>query len=161
LMERASVDKPHAARVADRIASPFLLAVVLAAAGAAWWWWPQGQAQALGIAVAVLIVTCPCALSLATPAATLAAAGALARRGILVRRLEALEAGASIDTVVFDKTGTLTLDRMAVRTVRTREGLAAGEALRLAAVLARHSLHPVSRALAAASDEDGAATEVR
>src|SRR5690606_17305407 len=109
----------------------------------------------------VLIVTCPCALSLATPAATLAAAGALARRGVLVRRLEALEAGAAIDTVVFDKTGTLTLDRMAGRPGRARADLAAGEALRLAALLARHSLHPVSRALAAASDEEGWATDVR
>lgn len=161
LMERASVEKPHIARVADRIASPFLLAVVLAAAGAAWWWWPQGPAQALGIAVAVLIVTCPCALSLATPAATLAAAGALARRGVLVRRLEALESGADIANVIFDKTGTLTLDRMAVRKVHAREGVAAGEALRLAAVLARHSLHPASRALALASDDAGSASAVR
>ena len=61
--------------------------------------------------MAVLIVTCPCALSLATPAATLAAAGGLARRGVLVRRLQALEACAGIDTVVFDKTGTLTRSR--------------------------------------------------
>lgn len=151
LMERASVEKPALARLADRIASPFLLAVVLAAAGAAVWWWPQGPGQALGIAVAVLIVTCPCALSLATPASTLAAAGALARRGILVRRLEALEAGARVDTVVFDKTGTLTLDRIAVRAARTREGLRPGEALALAAALARHSLHPASRAIVAAA----------
>jgi Cu2+-exporting ATPase len=137
--------------MADRIASPFLVAVVLAAAGAAWWWWPEGPAQAIGVAVAVLIVTCPCALSLATPAATLAAAGALARRGILVRRLEALEAGAAVDTVVFDKTGTLTTDRIAVRAVRTRPGLQAQDALARAAALSRHSLHPASRAITAAA----------
>lgn len=151
LMERASVEKPGLARLADRIASPFLVAVLVAAAGAAWWWWPQGPGHALGIAVAILIVTCPCALSLATPAATLAAAGALARRGILVRRLEALEAGAVVDTVVFDKTGTLTADRIAVRDVRTRGGLSATEALALAGALARHSLHPASRAVLAAA----------
>jgi Cu2+-exporting ATPase len=154
LMERASVDKPRLARQADRIAGPFLLAVIAAAAAAAWWWWPQGEGHALSIAVAVLIVTCPCALSLATPAATLAAAGALARRGILVRRLDALEAAAAVDTVVFDKTGTLTRDVMGVADVRTREGLAHDEALRLVAALARHSLHPVSRALAASASGD-------
>lgn len=151
LMERASVEKPGLARLADRIATPFLVAVVLAAAGAAAWWWPQGPGHALGIAVAILIVTCPCALSLATPAATLAAAGALARRGILVRRLEALESGAGVDTVVFDKTGTLTADRIAVGAVRTRGGLAQDDALALAAALARHSLHPASRAIVAAA----------
>ena len=151
LMERASVDKPRLARLADRIAAPFLLAVLAAAAAAAAAWWPSGPGHALGIAVAVLIVTCPCALSLATPAATLAAAGALARRGILVRRLEALEAAAGVDTVVFDKTGTLTRDRMSVTQVRTRPGVQPQEASELAAALARRSLHPASRALAAAS----------
>lgn len=150
LMERASHEKPALARAADRLATPFLLAVLLAAAGAAWWWWPEGPGQALGIAIAVLIVTCPCALSLATPAATLAAAGALARRGILVRSLEALETGAAIGTVVFDKTGTLTADRIGIRSVRVREGVAEQDALRLASGLARHSLHPASRAIASA-----------
>ncbi|GAB3767153.1 heavy metal translocating P-type ATPase [Ramlibacter monticola] len=155
MMERASVEKPAIARLADRLATPFLLAVLFAAGAAAWWWWPQGPGQALGVAVAVLIVTCPCALSLATPAATLAAAGALARRGILVQRLDALESGASIDTVVFDKTGTLTTDRMSVRSVRTRDGVAEQEALALAGALARHSLHPASRALADAASGTG------
>jgi len=150
LMERASVDKPRLARLADRIAAPFLLGVLVTALLAGWWWWPSGPGHALGIAVAVLVVTCPCALSLATPAATLAAAGALARRGILVRRLDALESGASIDTVVFDKTGTLTREQRALAGVRTREGVDAQEALRWAAALARHSLHPLSRALAGA-----------
>ena len=159
LMERAAHEKPPLARLADRIATPFLLLVLLAAGGAAWWWWPQGPGHALGVAIAVLIVTCPCALSLATPAAMLAAAGALARRGILVRRLEGLETAAHVDTVLFDKTGTLTLDRMQVRAVRTREGVSPGEALALAAALARHSLHPVSRAIAAAAAEGGVAVQ--
>jgi len=155
LMERASHEKPAIARLADRLATPFLAAVLLAAGAAAWWWWPQGPGHAIGIAVAVLIVTCPCALSLATPAATLAAAGALARRGILVRRLEALQSGAGVDTVVFDKTGTLTADRIALRALRTRAGVTEAEALALAGALARHSLHPASRALAAAAGAGG------
>jgi Cu2+-exporting ATPase len=161
LMAQASVDKPRLARLADRIAAPFLLAVLAAAAAAAWWWWPAGPGRALGIAVAVLIVTCPCALSLATPAATLAAAGALARRGILVRRLEALESGAAVDTVVFDKTGTLTHDRMGIAAIATRAGITAEAALRQAAALAQQSLHPASRALAAAAGPDaGSASDV-
>lgn len=161
LMEQAAVEKPRLARIADRMASPFLLAVLAAAAGSAAWWWTVDPAQALGVAVAVLIVTCPCALSLATPAATLAAAGALARQGILVRRLQGLESCAGIDTVVFDKTGTLTLDRMGVCATRTRPGVDAGEAVALAASLARHSLHPASRAIvAAAGSETWPASEV-
>ncbi|MEJ5990063.1 cation-translocating P-type ATPase [Ramlibacter sp. PS3R-8] len=161
LMERASMEKPAIARLADRFASPFLAGVLLAAAGAAWWWWPQGPGHALGIAVAVLIVTCPCALSLATPAATLAAAGALARRGILVRRLEALETGATVDTVVFDKTGTLTTESMAVTAVHVRDGVTPGQALAWAGALARHSLHPVSKTIAGAAGDAEPATLAR
>jgi Cu2+-exporting ATPase len=161
LMEQASIEKPRLAQLADRIASPFLVAVLLAAAGAAVWWWPVDHARALGVAVAVLIVTCPCALSLATPAAMLAAAGALARKGVLVRRLQALEACASIDTVIFDKTGTLTEDRMALVGTQVRAGIEPAEALALAAALAQHSLHPASRAIALAAGEIGwAATHV-
>lgn len=157
LMEQASLDKPRLARIADRIASPFLIAVLLAAVLACLWWWPTDPARALGVAVAVLIVTCPCALSLATPAATLAAAGALARTGVLVRRLQALETCASVDTVVFDKTGTLTEGRMAVVATRLQPGMDGALALSLAASLARQSLHPASRAIAAAASDQGPA----
>jgi Cu2+-exporting ATPase len=150
LMQSASLDKPALARLADRIARPFLVAVLLAAAGACLFWWPRDPGHALMVAVAVLIVTCPCALSLATPAAMLAAAGALARRGVLVRRLQALEALAGIDTVVFDKTGTLTSDAMVLCATRTRDGVSEAWALGMAGALAQHSLHPVSRALVAA-----------
>ena len=148
LMQQASLDKPRLAQLADRIASPFLLLVLLASAGAAAWWWSAGAAHAIGVAVAVLIVTCPCALSLATPAATLAAAGAMARRGVLVRRLQALEACAAIDTVVFDKTGTLTSDRISVATVVTRAGADPAQVRQQAAALASQSLHPASRSIA-------------
>src|SRR5690606_2560615 len=97
LMEKAAVDKPRLAKLADRIAHPFLLLVLLAAVGAVVYWWPTDPARGLMAAVAVLVVTCPCALSLATPAAMLAFAGALAKRGVLVRRLQALEMMADID----------------------------------------------------------------
>jgi Cu2+-exporting ATPase len=148
LMEQASMDKPRLAQLADRVASPFLLLVLLAAAGAAAWWWPSGSSHAIGVAVAVLIVTCPCALSLATPAATLAAAGALARRGVLVRRLQGLEDLASIDTLLFDKTGTLTEDRFSVSHVVVRPGADLAQVQQQAAALAGQSLHPASRAIA-------------
>ena len=150
LMERASVDKPRLALLADRVARPFIILVLLAATGAAAFWWHTDPGRALMAAVAVLVVTCPCALSLATPTAMLAAAGSLARRGVLVRRLQALEAFANIDTIIFDKTGTLTQDRMKVANISTRMGISAAEALQMAGALAQHSLHPVSRALVAA-----------
>jgi Cu2+-exporting ATPase len=148
LMEKASTEKPRLAVLADRIAAPFLVLVLLAAAFAAWYWWQIDHTKALAVAVAVLIVTCPCALSLATPAAMLSAAGALARRGILVRRLQAFETLAGINTVIFDKTGTLTHDRLLLHRVQTREGVGREQVLALAVALAQGSLHPVSRDVA-------------
>jgi Cu2+-exporting ATPase len=156
LMESASLQKPRLAQLADRVARPFLVLVLVAAGLAALWWWPTDPGHALMVAVSVLIVTCPCALSLATPVAMLSAAGTLARSGVLVRNLQGLEALAEIDTVVFDKTGTLTRDGMVVRAVHTQGELTSADALALAAVLARQSLHPVSRALVSAAQSDTA-----
>ena len=91
--QRAQSSARALARAADRCAQPFLWGVLLLAARRG-----RGRGASIDprarvwVAVSVLIVTCPCALSLATPSALLAAAGALARRGVLVRRLEALEA---------------------------------------------------------------------
>lgn len=147
LMESASVSKPKMAILADQVAKPFLWAVLLAAALAAVWGWQYSPAHALMVAVSVLIVTCPCALSLATPAAMLSSAGALAKAGVLLRRLQALQALATVDTVIFDKTGTLTQDHFSLKQTTVRAGFAPDMVLAWAGALAAHSLHPVSRAL--------------
>jgi len=153
LMESASTTKPPLARLADTIAKPFLLGVLLAAGLACAYWWQTDPEKALMVAVSVLVVTCPCALSLATPAAMLSAAGALAKRGVLVRRLDAFESLAAVDTVMFDKTGTLTRDAMVLAQTRVRDGVTPLQALAMAAALAQHSLHPVSKALVAALNQ--------
>ena len=156
LMESASTTKPPIAQLADRIAKPFLIGVLLAAGLSCAYWWPSDPGHALMVAVAVLVVTCPCALSLATPAAMLSAAGNLAKGGVLVRRLAAFEALASVDAVMFDKTGTLTRDAMVLGSIQVRDGVPTEYALDMAAALAQFSLHPVSKALVAASSTERA-----
>ena len=151
LMETAATTKPAIAVLADSIAGPFLWVVLLAALAAAAVWWAHSPQHALMVGVAVLIVTCPCALSLATPAAMMAASGALARAGVLVRRPQALEALVRVNTFVFDKTGTLTADVLVVGAVKTRADTSRSRALALAAALAAQSLHPASRAIVAAN----------
>ncbi|HEY8707645.1 MAG TPA: heavy metal translocating P-type ATPase, partial [Burkholderiaceae bacterium] len=153
LMRGALTQRPALVRTADRIAVPFLWGVLLLAALAAAAWSVIDPSRAVWVAVSVLIVTCPCALSLAAPSALLAAAGALARRGVLVQRLDAFEALAKVDTLYFDKTGTLTGDRMQLQRVHllpaaVDAGLDAASVLRLAGSLALNSSHPLSKALA-------------
>ncbi|PKO62479.1 MAG: copper-translocating P-type ATPase [Betaproteobacteria bacterium HGW-Betaproteobacteria-18] len=161
LMESASTSKPTLARLADTIAKPFLIGVLIAAGLACAYWWQTDPERALMVAVSVLIVTCPCALSLATPAAMLSAAGALARRGVLVRRLDAFESLAAVDTVMFDKTGTLTRDAMVMNHIQVRQGLTQQQALSMAAALAQHSLHPASRAVVVAANLAGVSNNWR
>lgn len=147
LINQAAIEKPRLSKLADRVARPFLIFVILSAAIAAALLWDIDRGRALMTAAAVLIVTCPCALSLATPAAMLSSASAFVKRGILIKRLQAIENIADIDTVIFDKTGTLTEDHIAIKAIRHKAGLTESTALALAAAVARHSFHPVSRAL--------------
>ncbi len=156
LMRDTLADRPALRRSADRIAGPVLWAVLVWAAAAAAGWSMIDPGRALPVAVAVLIVTCPCALSLAAPSALLAAAGAMARRGVLVRRLDAIEALAGIDSVCFDKTGTLTDARLALASIElqaaaTRNALDDATVLARAASLARMSTHPLAASLAEAA----------
>jgi Cu2+-exporting ATPase len=147
LIERAAFERPALARAADRVATPFLWAVLLLAAGAAAAWALIDPSRSLWVAVSVLIVTCPCALSLATPSALLAATGTLARRGVLVQRLAALENLAQADVFAFDKTGTLTEDALTLCDVRWLDTRGERAGRSEAAALAGASLHPVARAL--------------
>lgn len=153
MMKSAAAQRPALARVADRWAAPFLWTVLLLAAGGAAAWSVIDPSRAVWVAVAVLIVTCPCALSLAAPATLVAAARGMARRGVLLQRLDAIEALATARHVVFDKTGTLTEDRLQWQATRlTPAGeqvlVTEGAALDRAASLAQWSAHPMSRALA-------------
>ena len=150
LMREAQSQRPASARWADRWAAPFLWAVLALAGGAAAVWSVFDPSRALWVAVSVLIVTCPCALSLATPSALLAAANALARRGVLLRRLEALEGMAGCTRLFVDKTGTLTEDRPRYTgCVRLPAAALIEETtlLQLAASLAAWSRHPLAQAL--------------
>ncbi len=145
MMREAFGQRPAGARVADRWARPFLWAVLGLAAIAAGVWSVIDPSRAVWVAVSVLIVTCPCAFSLAAPAALVAAAGGLARRGVIFKRLEAIEGLAMVTRVLIDKTGTLTDDRLLLRAVVAPPSAVAPAAGRRAAAasLANWSQHPV------------------
>ncbi|MDT8274060.1 MAG: HAD-IC family P-type ATPase, partial [Desulfomonilia bacterium] len=96
---------------------------------------------------------CPHALGLAIPLVVAISTSMGAQKGILVRNRLALEAAREIDTVIFDKTGTLTRGEPSVTDIITAGGFERNEVLRLAAVVEKHSEHPLGEAIVRAYQE--------
>jgi Cu+-exporting ATPase len=138
-------------RLADRVASYFVPAVILSATITFIVWYfagPQPRfSHALVNAVAVLIVACPCALGLATPMAIMVGTGRGARAGVLIRNAEALETFGKVDTLIIDKTGTLTEGKPTLSAVIPQPGINENDLLQLAASLERSSEHPLAAAI--------------
>lgn len=153
LLDQAQGHKPKAQQLADRLAAHFVAAVLLLAMAGFTAALARGAGMdaALNVLLAVLVASCPCTLSLAVPAALAAATSRLARAGVLVANPGALQALASIDTVLFDKTGTLTRGQMRLKRVLPVGGLDAQSCTRIAAALEQGSRHPIGAALAAAA----------
>ncbi|MEN0653791.1 MULTISPECIES: heavy metal translocating P-type ATPase [Hyphobacterium] len=146
LVEAGEQGRSRYVRLADRAAKLYVPMVHTLAASSAIGWLVFGAEiyTAIIIAVSVLIITCPCALALAVPAVQVVATGRLYRSGVLVKSGDALERMSEADLAVFDKTGTLTVGKPQLI---NRDTLG-HENFELAAMLARTSRHPLSRAVA-------------
>jgi len=148
LVGRAHAERPQLQVAGELAAARFVARVLALTAVTAIGWGLVDPSRAFSAAVAVLVISCPCAFALAVPAAFTRALGALARRGVLVVKPDAIQALAESTHALFDKTGTLTETTVSLADVRTFAN--APDAVRLAATLARQSRHPVARAIAAA-----------
>jgi Cu+-exporting ATPase len=159
LVSEAQRSRAPIQRLADRFASYFVPAVVLAALLTFLAWALLGPAprlaHALVASVSVLIIACPCALGLATPMSIMVGTGRGAVAGILIRSAEALEVLGKVDTLVVDKTGTLTEGKPRLAEVRAAPGVDEAEMLRLAAGLEQASEHPLSTAIVAGARQRG------
>ena len=159
MVAQAQRSKAPMQRMADHVASWFVIAVVLIALMPFFVWGIFGPepswVYALINAVAVLIIACPCALGLATPMSIMVATGRGATQGVLFRDAAAIENFHKIDTLIIDKTGTLTEGRPVFDRVVALSGMEKSEVLRLAASLDQGSEHPLADAIVRASREQG------
>ncbi|RLT93447.1 heavy metal translocating P-type ATPase [Ketobacter sp.] len=146
LLQRAEAEKPATFVLADRIASKFVLAVLITSICVYTYWWFHAPEDAFWIMLSVLVVTCPCALSLATPTAITAATARLSQMGFLATRAHTIEGLRHITDVVFDKTGTLTLGEFQLAETVPMPGEHSDTLLALAAALEQISEHPIARA---------------
>ncbi|GAA3704837.1 heavy metal translocating P-type ATPase [Gordonia hankookensis] len=156
----AQAGKAEAQRLADRISSFFVPAVIAIAVASLGFWLGAdsvsggsgGVTFAFTAAVAVLIIACPCALGLATPTALMVGTGRGAQLGVLVKGPEVLETTRRVDTIVLDKTGTVTTGEMTVESVTVADGDAGEQLCRdrvliAAAAVEAGSEHPIGTAI--------------
>jgi len=95
-------------------------------------------------ALVFLVISCPCALVLSIPMSFFAGIGMAAKKGILIKGGNYLEAFNNLHTVVFDKTGTLTKGVFKVTAIYPAKGFSENQVLELAANAEKFSNHPIA-----------------
>jgi Zn2+/Cd2+-exporting ATPase len=95
-------------------------------------------------ALIFLVISCPCALVLSIPMGFFAGIGRAAKKGVLIKGGNYLEAFNNLETVVFDKTGTLTKGVFKVTAVEPADGFSRDSLLELAANAESYSNHPIA-----------------
>jgi Cu2+-exporting ATPase len=148
LQQRAQAQRPVLAKAADAAAARFLRYILIVAGMTCAFWLVAAPERAFETTLSVLVVACPCAFAIATPAAVSALTAHLARRGLLVTRIDALETLAKVDEFVLDKTGTLTQGDIRVRRCVVLGDAGEARCLEIAAALESTSEHPLARAFA-------------
>lgn len=153
LMYDAQKTKPYLVKIADKIAKPFLFAIILLAFLSYFFWASVDRESAINALISVLIVTCPCALYLSSPLVMISASNVLAKKGIFSMNLSALETLASSNYVIFDKTGTLTYGQPAIKNIKLNNNVNKREILSILKSIAKNSMHPFSKQIAKEFDE--------
>lgn len=168
LLLQALAAKPTHQDKVDQILPLFVFGVLFSALATAMYWGVIASQPGLAASatLAVLIVTCPCALALALPLVRLFGIRRLAEAGVLVRNPQALDALARVTVMAIDKTGTLTTPN----SIKVKQKALPGypeiknvEILNALCMLARRSVHPLAKAVAAHLFQqlDGDATPVQ
>ena len=147
LVEEAQSEKVPIQVLADKITSIFVPSVLVLAilTFGGWFWLSSSLNRAIAASVSVLVIACPCALGLATPTALMVGSGMGAKRGILIRKGEAMQTIKKVKFILFDKTGTITKGKPEVTNIKAN--VKENYLLEVAASLEHLSEHPIARAI--------------
>ena len=152
-VEQAQGSRAPTQRFVDRFAAvytPAVFVLALAVAIAGPWFFGWTALAAVYKALVLLVIACPCALVISTPVTVVSGLAAAAKRGILIKGGVHLEQARLLKAVALDKTGTITEGKpRLVEWEMLSTSLPRSQAEHIAAALAAHSDHPVSRAIAA------------
>jgi len=148
LVEEAQGSKVPIQKLADKITNIFVPSVLGLAILTFIGWSIFGNfSSAFGASIAVLVISCPCALGLATPIALTVGSGMGAKRGILIRKGEAIQTMKNVKVIVFDKTGTITKGKPEVTNIGVSKEVKEKAFLEIVGSLEKLSEHPLSRAI--------------
>jgi Cu+-exporting ATPase len=154
-VRQAQNSKPEIARLADKISSVFVPAVLVISALTFLMWLTFGPEPSLGYAfvtsMTVLVIACPCALGLATPISVMVAVGRAAQSGILIRKGDALQTAGKLSCLILDKTGTVTEGKPIVSSIEVVDGYTEDQILQWAASIESDSEHPLATAIVSAA----------
>ncbi len=155
LVEEAQGTKVPIQKTADFITSIFVPAILVVAllTFMGWWYFSGDISRAIGVAISVLVIACPCALGLAVPIALTVGSGMGAKKGILIRKGEAIQTMKEIKIIVFDKTGTITKGKPEVTDIKSN--VKESYLLEIAASLENLSEHPIAKAIVQKAEKEG------
>ena len=158
-VEAAQGSRAPTQRFVDRFAAiytPTVFVLALAVAIAGPWLFGWAALAAIYKALVLLVIACPCALVISTPVTVVSGLASAARRGILIKGGVHLEQARLLQAIALDKTGTITEGKpRLVEWQMLTTSLPQAQAEHIAAALAAHSDHPVSRAIAAGLTPNG------
>ena len=146
LLQQARETKPRIQQIADKVASYFVIGILVLATATAIYWQINDTDKVFATVLAVLVITCPCALSLATPVAITTALGRMTSQAVLVNNTSALINLNHATDIVFDKTGTLTTGRFVLDRFENLSNDSDEMILAIMASLENRSEHPISSA---------------
>ncbi|KAF5752867.1 cadmium/zinc-transporting ATPase HMA1 chloroplastic [Tripterygium wilfordii] len=171
LTEEAQMNKPKLQRWLDEFGEHYskvvvALSVGIALLGPILFKWPFFSTSAcrgsIYRALGLMVAASPCALAVA-PLAYAIAISSCARKGILLKGAQVLDALSACHTIAFDKTGTLTTGGLMFKAIEPIYGHLARnkttnvgsccvpscekEALAVAAAMEKGAVHPIGRAL--------------
>ena len=149
LVVEATSTKAPIAKIADKISSIFVPAIIIIAilSGIAWLAISKDFSRAINTFISVLVVACPCSLGLATPLSIVIASGEASKKGILIKSSEALENAHKVKTILFDKTGTLTKGKLSISKIYNYSELKENDIIKIVSSIEAKSEHPIAKGI--------------
>jgi H+-transporting ATPase len=118
----------------------------------------MGLGDILPFCLMLLVASIPAALPATFTLASAIGTQELAKRGVLVSRLSAIEEAAAMDTLATDKTGTLTKNELSVAAIHAAPPFSETDLIRFAALASDEATQdPIDLAILSAASSHGAA----